>query len=101
VIYYCCRELKKDWHTLPYCLLGDDIAIGDKEVGELYIHIIQSLGVEVSLSKTHKSSTFYEFAKRQIYKGVEITPFPISALKESMSRHYMLVNLLLESEKKG
>jgi hypothetical protein len=55
----------------------------------------------VSLSKTHKSNTFYEFAKRQVYKGIEITPFPISALKESISRHYMLVNLLLESEKKG
>jgi len=101
VIYYCCRELKKDWKTLPYCLLGDDIVIGDKEVGEQYIRVIRDLGVEVSDLKTHKSPHFFEFAKRLFYKGQEFTPFPVSALKESSKRYYRLVNLFEEQQRRG
>jgi len=100
-VYYCCRELGRDWKELPYVLLGDDIVIGDKEVAELYLSLIKSLGVEVSMSKTHQSSTLYEFAKRLVYKGQEITPFPISALAETSSRYYLLTNLLIETENKG
>jgi len=101
IVYYCCRELGVEWKTLPYCLLGDDIVIAHREVAELYISTIHSLGCETSELKTHKSTTLYEFAKRLIWNGLEITPFPISALKESKTRYYMLVNLLLESERKG
>jgi len=62
--------------------------------------VIRNLGVEVSDLKTHKSTEFFEFAKRMFYKGQEITPFPISALKESSKRYYRLVNLLMEQEKR-
>jgi len=51
--------------------------------------------------KTHKSQTFFEFAKRMFVKGQEITPFPISALKESSRRYYRLVNLFKEQERRG
>jgi hypothetical protein len=101
VIYYCCRELKKNWKSLPYCLLGDDIVIGDKEVGEYYIQVIRKLGVEVSDLKTHKSQNFFEFAKRLFYEGQEFTPFPVSALKESARRYYRLVNLFEEQQRRG
>lgn len=101
MVYYCCRELKKDWKTLPYCLLGDDIVIGDKEVGEMYIQVIRSLGVEISELKTHKSQNFFEFAKRMFIKGQEITPFPFSALKECSKRYYRLVNLFMEQVGRG
>jgi len=47
-----------------YALLGDDIVIGDKLVAERYKLIINSLGVEISESKTHVSNDTYEFAKR-------------------------------------
>jgi hypothetical protein len=100
VVYYCCRELNIEWKTLPYCLLGDDIVIGNSIVAELYINVIRNLGVEVSDLKTHKSTEFFEFAKRMFYKNQEITPFPISALKESAKRYYRLVNLLMEQEKR-
>lgn len=62
---------------------------------------MEGLGVEVSIQKTHQSSTFAEFAKRLFYKGEEISPFPLSALKESSRRYYQLVNLLMECENKG
>lgn len=75
--------------------------IADKRLAEEYLKVIKSLGLEVSELKTHSSKEFYEFAKRLIYKGQEITPFPISALAESESRSYILTSLLIESENKG
>nr|UJQ92501.1 MAG: putative RNA-dependent RNA polymerase [Mitoviridae sp.] len=101
LVYECCRDLGVEWKSLPYCLLGDDIVIGHKEVAELYLSKVRDLGVEVSMSKTHISPHLYEFAKRLVYKGTEITPFPISSLKETMTRYYLAVNLLLEEEIKG
>jgi hypothetical protein len=45
-----------------YTLLGDDI-VNDK-VAETYVRVLTSMGVEVSLNKTHVSKDTYEFAKR-------------------------------------
>lgn len=90
-----------DYNTLPYVILGDDVLIGNKELGEAYLQLIYDLGVDVSKLKTHKSLTTYEFAKRWIHKDIEITPFPLSSLKESCKRYYLLTNLLLQEEKKG
>lgn len=101
MVYYCCRELGINWKTLPYCLLGDDIVIANKLVGELYIQTILSLGMEVSSAKTHTSPHFYEFAKRLIHKNREITHFPISSIKESSKRYYHLTNTLLQSKEMG
>lgn len=100
IMYFCCRELGISWSKSEYCLLGDDIVIANKELGEKYLAVIKSLGVEVSALKTHTSPKLYEFAKRLIYKGQEITPFPISALAESESRSYIMTNLLLEVRNK-
>lgn len=66
-----------------------------------YRSLMLGFGVQISESKTHNSEHLYEFAKRLIYKGSEITPFPISALKESSKRNYLLVALLIETERKG
>lgn len=101
LIYYCCRILGKDWKVLPYVLLGDDIVIGDKDVAEEYLKVLNTLGVGVSSAKTHSSPHFYEFAKRLIYKGVEISPFPVSALRETLKDNSLFVNLLVELEPKG
>lgn len=98
IVYYCCRETGKDWSSLPYCLLGDDIVIGDSIVGEKYLSVMRSLGVEISELKTHKSTDLYEFAKRLFYKGHEISPFPISALKESTKQIYRLVSLFMSQK---
>jgi hypothetical protein len=70
-------------------------------LGKEYISLISQLGLEYSTQKTYVSHNFCEFAKRLILDGYEVTPFPISALKESLSRYHSLVNLLLESENKG
>jgi hypothetical protein len=64
VVYVCCKRLKMDWKTSRYVLLGDDIVIADKDIAREYLDILTSLGVEVSLNKTHTSDHTYEFAKR-------------------------------------
>jgi len=62
---------------------------------------MQTLGVEVSVLKTHESRDFFEFAKRLFYKGEEVSPFPISALQEISNKFYLVVSLLVELESKG
>jgi len=101
VVYYCCRKLGKDWKTLPYILLGDDVVIGDQAVASLYKEVMQGLGVELSKPKTYESTHLFEFAKRIFYKGVEISPFPISGLKEVERKYYLLTQFFIEAEGKG
>jgi hypothetical protein len=101
LVFEICKDLQIEYKTLKYCILGDDVVIGNKLVAEEYIRRIISLGVEISESKTHVSEHFSEFAKRLAYKDFEITPFPISALKESSKRYYLLVSLLLQENRKG
>lgn len=101
IIYYCCRELGVNWKQLPYALLGDDIVIGNEQIGKLYKEVISSLHMDYSPAKTHESYDFYEFAKRIIYKGVEISPFPVSALKECSKSSDNLTVLIEECRSKG
>lgn len=67
-----------------YVLLGDDIVIRDNAVAEQYRAILQSLGVEISTQKTHVSEDTYEFAKRWICAGVEVTGAPFGSLFDAL-----------------
>jgi len=101
VLFYCCMELKKDWKRSNYVLLGDDLVIGDRELAEKYKSVLKELDIPYSVAKTHDSSYFFEFAKRIVYRGVEITAFPISGLKEVHKRYHLLVSFLINQELKG
>ncbi|QUP79368.1 RNA-dependent RNA polymerase [Albatrellopsis flettii mitovirus 1] len=101
VVYYCCKKLQVNWHTLHYSLLGDDIVIRNDQVGKLYQQTIRDLGVEFSTLKSHISLDFFEMAKRLFYKGQEVSAFPISALKESSKRYYLFTDLLMTWEDRG
>jgi hypothetical protein len=101
VMYWCCKNLGIDWKTAPYCLLGDDILIGCDQLAKLYKEVLQGLGVEISDIKTHDSDKLFEFAKRLVLNGTEITPFPISSLPESSKKFYLLVELLRGELRKG
>lgn len=65
-----------------YMILGDDLVIGDDAVAIRYRAIMATLGVEISEQKSHVSLDTYEFAKRWIHKGTEITGAPMRALLE-------------------
>jgi len=77
-----------------YMLLGDDIVIHHDEVACHYRDIIHSLGVEISEVKTHISKDSFEFAKRWFSRGVEVSPFPIAGVFETMKSWPLLVELL-------
>lgn len=101
MVWHCCKRLNKNWKSLQYTIIGDDVVIADKEVAEMYIQTMRSHGLEVSELKTHVSPIFYEFAKRLIYRNHEITPFPISAIKETSKRYFLLTSLLIEETRRG
>lgn len=67
----------------------------------MYKEVITDLGVEFSAPKTYESKHFFEFAKRLFYKGVEISPFPVSGLAEVTSKYYLFVTYLMDAERKG
>lgn len=75
--------------------------ICDKEVAEMYKELIQKLGVDYSPSKTYESDYFFEFAKRLYFKGVEISPFPVSGLSEVVNKYYLFIDFLSQLESKG
>jgi len=81
--------------------LGDDVVIHDEGLALCYKEMIKDLGIQISEPKSFISPHFFEFAKRIFYKGEEITPFPISAMRESLQNLTNFVGLLLETENKG
>lgn len=62
-----------------YVLLGDDIVLTDEEVVKNYKILIKSVGGSFSEQKSHVSNDTYEFCKRWIHKGVEVTGAPLRA----------------------
>jgi hypothetical protein len=88
---------KQEGLILPfsdYMLLGDDIVIANKAVAERYISNMTDLGVGISLHKTHVSNDTYEFAKRWIHKGVEVSALPLKGLISTKGKYYQLIPLI-------
>lgn len=52
--------------------------IFDKDVATTYLSIMDTLGVEINLSKSliSDSGTALEFAKRTIFRGEDVSPLP-------------------------
>jgi len=67
-------------HYSNYMILGDDVVIGDDSVAQRYREIMTTLGVDISEQKTLVSRDTYEFAKRWIHQGSEVTGAPMRAL---------------------
>jgi hypothetical protein len=67
-----------------YALLGDDIVINHHGVAAEYRTLLKSIGVDISDAKTHVSDDTYEFAKRWIYRGLEVSPAPLGSLFEAV-----------------
>jgi len=63
-----------------YIILGDDIVIRNDKVAVKYVAIMTRLGVDISTPKTHVSKDTYEFAKRWIKNGKEITGIPLRGI---------------------
>lgn len=84
VISWCAFNCKiKDFNQ--YIILGDDIVIKDNNVAMKYIGIMQKLGVDISKPKTHVSKDTYEFAKRWIHRGVEVSGIPLKGIFSNLN----------------
>jgi len=93
IVFKACQNVGTSWKECKYCLLGDDIVIANEEVGREYLKLMSRLGIQVNLTKSHISPHFFEFAKRIFWKGVEVSPFPISSLPESAHQFHLMVSL--------
>lgn len=77
-----------------YVLLGDDIVIANDRVAMEYRKLLSTLDMPISEAKTHVSRDTYEFAKRWVHQGEEVTGFSISGLIESWKKYPLLHNFL-------
>lgn len=101
VVFVCCSRLGIKWSSAKYIVLGDDVLIGDPVLAGMYLAALRSLGVEVSSSKTYISSELCEFAKRYLFRGEEVTPFPVSSVASNLGDVSLLVSALSGESKKG
>lgn len=100
-MFACCRHLGQRWNTAKYVILGDDVLIGDSSLAEVYLAALRSLGVGVSSQKTYVSIDMCEFAKRYLFQGEEVTPFPVSSVTSNLGDVSLLVSALMGETKKG
>jgi len=101
VMYWCCRELKISWETAKYVILGDDVLIGDSNLAACYRTKLDLIGVQVSLAKTYTSSQICEFAKRYLFRGEEVSPFPVSSVLDHIGEASLLVAVLTGERRKS
>jgi hypothetical protein len=84
-----------------YIMLGDDIVIRDNAVAARYTTIIRRLGVSISQQKTHVSKDTYEFAKRWIFRGNEVTGLPLAGISQNIKSPKIVLTILLDWILKG
>jgi len=72
---------------IEYEILGDDIVIFNKELAEAYLALMRELGVEINLSKSISAAKkpVFEFAKRTVVNGVNVSPIPFKQLLSQYS----------------
>jgi len=78
-----------------YILLGDDIVIKNNRVANKYITLMTRWGVDISPTKTHVSYDTYEFAKRWIKNGKEISGVPLKGLFQNWNNPFIVYGEIL------
>jgi phosphomannomutase len=87
--------LSNQFPTRDYILLGDDIVISNDQIASHYKDIITKMGVEISQSKSHKSYTTYEFAKRWFHNGIEVSGVPVNAILQTIGNPVYLLGSIM------
>lgn len=95
-VYTACKNAGVKWRRCPYMLLGDDIVIADDKVAEEYIRILERFDVPFSKEKSHRSPYLFEFAKRFVHCGTEISPFPLAGLYENRNNWLLAIGTIFE-----
>jgi hypothetical protein len=98
VVHYAAKLSNID-NFDQYIILGDDIVIKNDIVAKNYIKIINKLGVDISLTKTHVSKDTYEFAKRWIKQGKEVTGIPVRGIVHNFNNIFTVFSILFDHYK--
>jgi hypothetical protein len=100
IVHYCALQAGVS-PSGKYVVLGDDIVICDDLIAKQYQTVIKELGVQISPQKTHISKDICEFAKRWMFRGSEISAFPLHSIKNNLKRYYLLQNSIQDARGKG
>lgn len=96
LVFVACKQANIDWNRCPYILLGDDIVIANDKVAGNYKVLLQRLDIPYSKEKSHQSPYLFEFAKRFVHDGTEISPFPLAGLYENRNNWLLAVGTIFE-----
>jgi hypothetical protein len=98
LLVHFCASLENIEDFDQYILLGDDIVIKNDNVAKRYIKILTSMGVDVSVNKTHVSKDTYEFAKRWIkpFKQGEVTGIPLKGIINNFRNPFVVFIILYD-----
>nr|QIR30276.1 RNA-dependent RNA polymerase [Plasmopara viticola lesion associated mitovirus 53] len=80
-----------------YCILGDDVVIANDAVAQEYLKLMESLGVDINLSKSVISNRFTEFAKTWVGKGVNLSPLGPGLILQALRHRFFIPKLFLEA----
>jgi len=96
LVVHWCASLEGVSNFNQYIILGDDIVIKHDAIAKRYIKVIKSLGVELSLTKTHVSKDTYEFAKRWFKNGNEFTGLPSRGIIHNFNNKSIVFSILYD-----
>jgi len=106
LVEYCAYKVGISNSKYIYKLIGDDVIITEPEVSQKYKEVIQSLGIELNLSKTVESPvksnyTGAEVAKQLFLNGRVFTPLTPGFIRD-LKKPYMFnscIEILLDRYK--
>lgn len=85
-----------------YAILGDDIVIANDLVAASYHSLVtESLGVEINLFKSLRSSECFEYAKRLVTVSGEVTPIGPKNILLALKSLNGIPSILLDMVNKG
>jgi len=96
LVFLACKKAKVSWKRCPYILIGDDIVIANDTVADAYLELLQRFDIPYGVEKSHRSPYLFEFAKRFIHEGTEISPFPLAGLFENRNNWLLAIGTIFE-----
>lgn len=87
----------KNWFQ-DYAVLGDDIVIANKAVSNSYLFIMETLGVDINMSKSLVSTTgSLEFAKRLIIESKDVSPIGPKSISQLINSPRSIKDMIINN----
>lgn len=96
LVYLACLAARVSWKRCPYMMLGDDIVIANDRVASEYLRLLERFDIPFGKEKSHSSPYLFEFSKRFVHCGNEISPFPLAGLYENRNNWLLAIGTIFE-----